>query len=252
MRKAKIFISILLASFLVLSQVPVTFAATELKNFSFLAGSLDCVALETDTNTAVHTVLVTLINEQGVKQTVRVSEETAYQELHLLDYDDDGNPFIVDILPEFIEIDQSLVIPDEEDAHHPVVTALATYFSEIEGLDYNTIMDAHFAGSGFGVIAQALWMIQKIGGNAQDFLLLLEAKQDDDYSNFRLTNGTIPKTWGELRSAIAKNLGPIMSHKDQQNNSQTSHGNQTTKDKDKPNNTNRGGNGNGNGHGNRP
>jgi hypothetical protein len=172
--------------------------------------------LETDTNTGVHTVLVTFTNNEGVKQTVRISEETAYNDLHLLDYDDDGNPSIVDILPEFIEIDPAMVIQDEDEFHHPVASVLATYFSEIDGLNYNTIMDAHTAGNGFGVIAQALWMIQKLDGDVSDFSLLLQAKKDGDYSEFPLVDGTIPATWGELRKAISQNLGMIRSQRDRE------------------------------------
>ena len=254
MKKAKIFISMLLAGFLLLNQVPATFAAPNLSNAIFLAGKLDCVELETDTNTGVHTVLVTFIDDQGVKRTVRVSEETAYYDLHLLAYDDDGNPSIVVILPEFIEIDPAKVIPDEEEFHHPVALALATYFSEIDGLDYNTIMDAHTAGYGFGVIAQALWMIQKLDGDAADFSLLLQANKDGDYSDFPLVDGTIPTTWGELRKAISQNLGMTRSQRDREDNHNNNHannGNENNRDKNNSNHGN-GGNVNGNGHGNRP
>ena len=255
MKKAKIFISILLASLLMLTRVAAAFAAPTLEDAKVITGTVKSVSLETDPHTGVHTVLVTIIDTQGVEQTFRISEEIAYFDLYLLDYDDDGNPFIVDSLPETIEIDPAIVISDEKEFHHPVATALATYFSTIDGVDYNTIIDAHTAGHGFGVIAQALWMIQRLDGNANDFLLLLQAKKDGDYSYFQLEDGTIPTTWGQLRKAISDNLGLVVSLKDKENQDRDSHannGNEKNRDKnkDKPNNGN--GGSNGYGHGNNP
>jgi hypothetical protein len=226
---------------------------------TLIAGKIAVVTMETDLNTSINIFVVTVEDELGEMHTVRISEETAY-DLGLLDYDDDGNPVIVDILPVYIEIQPSMVIPEEE-YRHPVVIALVTFFSDdIVGLDYETIMEAHTDGNGFGVIAQALWLIKKLGGSANDFVLLLEAKKTGDYQAFVLEDGTIPTSWGQLRRAISSNLGNVMSQKDTEikdknSNLTTSNGN-INKEKNKDNSSNGFGNGNGGGngndHGNRP
>jgi hypothetical protein len=238
MKMRKIFITLLLASILVVTQVSVALAAPIAKTAESFAGTVTAVTLETDASTGVSTVLV----ELDSTQTVRISQETAY-DLGLLDYDVDGNPFIVDPLPGYIEIDPQTVIPDEEESHHPVAGALALFFSDIEGLDYSTIMEAHEAGNGFGVIAQSLWMIRKLGGTSDDFVHLLEAKRDGDYQDFPLEDGTIPTTWGQLRKAVSENLGTVMSNH-QGNNGNHGNGNNGN------GNSNPGSGNNGNGNGN--
>jgi hypothetical protein len=251
MKNAKIVISVLLASILILTQASVALAAPIAETSGMVTGIVSAVSLETDPNTGVTTVVV----ELDSTQTVRISLETAY-DLLLIDYDSDGNPFIIDTLPGYIEIDPTLVIPAEEEPHHPVGGALAIFFSDIEGLDYSTIMDAHEAGNGFGVIAQALWLIRKLGGTADDFVLLLEAKRDGDFHDFPLEDGTIPTTWGQLKKAVSENLGTVMSDKqDKDNNGNHGNGNNGNgngnpnkdkdKDKDKDKSNNAGGNGNG-------
>jgi len=254
MKSEKIFITVLLVSILIVSQVSLAFAAPISETSAVIAGTVTAVTLETDTNTGITTVVVVLDDTQAV----RISQEAA-DDLGLLDYDDDGNPFIVDPLPGSIEIKTAMVISDGEEPSHPVGGALAIFFSDIEGLDYSAIMDAHAAGNGFGVIAQALWLIRKLGGTADDFALLLEAKRDGDFSNFPLEDGTIPATWVQLKKAVAENLGTVMSH-DQDNN--TNHGNgygnpATNNDKNNKGNHGNGNHGNGsgnngNGNGHRP
>jgi len=120
------------------------------------------------------------------------------------------------------------------------------------------IMDMHANGNGFGVIAQALWIIKKLGGDADDFLLLLDAKKNNDFSDFQLADGTIPTTWGQLKRAVSENLGTVMSYKDKEitgnngnnsnGNSNPDKGNNKDKDKDKSNN----GKSNENGSSNKP
>jgi len=253
MKKAKIFIGILFASLLVLSQVSAAFARPTLKDVNLISGTIVAVTLETHPGSGIHTVLVTIRDQSGAEQIFRVGEETAFSDLHLLAYDDDGNPFFVDPLPGTVEIDPAMIIPDEEEFHHPVATALATFFGDVDGLDYNTIMDAHTSGFGFGVIAQALWMIQKLDGTADDFLLLLQAKKDGDFSAFPLEDGTISTTWGQLRKAISENLGTVMSQNGKDKTDKTPPGNPDKgNNNDRSNHSNAGGNGNSHGHSNKP
>jgi hypothetical protein len=258
MKTTKILLGIALAVILVLLQAAVALAAPTTEE-TILSGKVTVVTMETDRNTGLNHFVVSVEDEFGETHTIRITEETAY-ELGLLYYDDDGNPFIVEILPVYIEIQPTMVIPEEE-YRHPVVIALVTFFSDdIVGLDYETIMEAHSDGNGFGVIAQALWMIKKLGGNSNDFVLLLEAKKTGDYQAFALEDGTIPSSWGELRRAISGNLGNAMSQKvkeiqDKIGTVTTSNGNHH-KEKNKDNsghgNGNGNGGGNGIGHGNRP
>jgi hypothetical protein len=255
MKKAKIFTSMLLASLLIFTQVAVAFAAPKMQDATPIAGTVVEVVLETDTNTGVTTVLVTLMDANGGTQTVRINLEAAESpELGLVTLDADGNPVIVDPLPEFIEINPASVIPDEE-MRHPVGSALALFFSDIAGLDYSIIMDAHTNGNGFGIIAQALFLTEKLGGDAAVFQEILQAKKDKDFSNFQLDDGTIPTTWGQLRKAIAdKHLGMVMSRKNKDNTGNGSHGNNgnanSNKDKNKDKSNNGHGNTNGNSHSN--
>jgi hypothetical protein len=258
MKKARIFTSLLLASLLVLSQVAVAFAAPKLQGAGSIAGTVESVTLETDTNTGVTTVLVEIIGANGQTQNVRISLETAQSPaLGLVTLDAEGNPVIVNPLPSYIEVDPTTVIPDEQ-PRHPIASALATFFSDISGLDYNTIMEAHSNGNGFGVIVQALFLTEKLGGDATIFQEILQAKKDNDFSNFPLDDGTIPRSWGQLRKAIAeKHLGTVISHNNGNNgnndNANNDNGNENSnqdKNKDKSNNANGNGNGSGNGNGN--
>ena len=258
MKKAKIIISILLASVLILLQVATVLAAPAASSSKTIAGTVKEVTLETDVNTVVTTVLVTIIDKKGVSQTVRIGEQTA-SDLGLLDYDDDGNPFIVDPLPEFIEIKSTDVIANE-DAKNPVGSALATFFSDITGLDYDAIMDAHSEGYGFGVIAQALWLTRKLDGDASIFQQILQAKKDGDFSQFTFEDGTSPTNWGQFRKAILGgdkkgSLGFVMSQKNKETNGNggtpndgNANGKNNKDNKDKPNKDN----GNGKGNPNKP
>lgn len=255
MKNLKLLIGIVLAIVLVTTQFAVAFAAPPADKAAAIAGTVSEVTLDTDPNTGVNTIIVTIVDPSGLGQTVRISEKTAAK-LGLIDYDSaDGNPVIVEHLPAFVEIDPTLVISDEE-KRHPVGSALATFFSTIEGLDYNTIMNAHANGYGFGVIAQALWLVEKMGGTADDFVSLLDAKKNNNFENFPMADGTIPTTWDELKKAIAdKNLGLIMSQKEKKDHSndqsvaKNADGN-SNKDKPKDKTNNGNGNGAGNGHGN--
>jgi hypothetical protein len=151
-----------------------------------------------------------------------------------------------------IEIDPAKVIPEQERQQHPVGSALATFFSDIEGVDYNTIMAAHEDGVGFGIIAQALWLTSELAGDSELFQSLIDAKVNNDYSAFSdfTDDGTTPKNWGQLRRALLdkKSLGLVMSKHENQGNQGVGNGNtQANKNKDKSNNGHGNGNGNGNG-----
>jgi hypothetical protein len=166
---------------------------------------------------------------------VRISEKTA-KDLGLVMFDSDGKLSINDLaLGKQVEISPEMILPDKDQDRHPVGNALATFFSDIEDLDYDTIMLAHSDGIGFGVIVQALWLTSKLEGNAEVFQALLLAKETGDYTAFALEDGTTPKNWAELRKELfdgkkPANLGAIMSNQDGAN------GNNPEKNQEKDNN----------------
>lgn len=195
MNITKFFIRLLFVFAVLVAQVSVVFAAPEL-----ITGTVQSITLETNTNTAVTTVLVTLLDNE-VSQTVRLTIESAIT-LGLVILGGDGNPVINEtILGKLIKMEPTIVINDEQN-QHPVGDALATFFSDITGLDYATIMAAHDAGTGFGVIAQALWLTRKLEGNAEIFLAILDAKKTKDFSAFVLDDGTTPANWGQFKKAV--------------------------------------------------
>ncbi len=264
MKKAKLFTIALIVTILVITQFAMVSAAPSLDEADSISGSAYSVAPITDTNTGETIYAITVIDDLGEYQTVRVSAETAYS-LGFLDYDGDGNLAILDpeLWPDSVSILLSDVIPNEEEVHHPVGTALAAFFSEIPGVDYDAIMTAHENGYGFGVIAQALWLTQKMEGDADVLVAVLEAKKTGDYSAFTLEDGTVPTNWGQFRKAIMAgdkkgNLGVVMSGKDKDkdnaggngnngnNGNADNNGNNKDKDKNKnkDNNASNGNNGN--------
>lgn len=195
MKITKFLIRLLCVLAVLVAQVSVVFAAPEL-----ITGTVQSITLETNTNTAVTTVLVTLL-ENEASQTVRLTIESAIT-LGLVILGGDGNPVINEsILGKLIEIKPTTVINDEQN-QHPVGDALATFFSDITGLNYATIMAAHDQGTGFGVIAQALWLTRKLEGNAEIFLAILDAKKTKDFSAFVLDDGTTPANWGQFKKAV--------------------------------------------------
>lgn len=248
MKTFKILIAFNLAIAVLLAQFGVVLAAPGYKNTP-LVGTVQTITLETDTTTAVTTILVTILDKNNIPQTVRLSLNTA-KALKLITIDVNGMPVInPDAMGTTLQINPKTVISDEEANLHPVGDALATFFGELT--DYETIMAAHKDGAGFGIIAQALWLTQKMEGDSETFLAILLAKQTGDYSAFILEDGSTPTNWAEFRKAISNGekqgmLGVSMSHKDEnqdknQGNNGTEHGN------DNGNKSNNGAeNGNGN------
>jgi hypothetical protein len=242
--QTKFFFSILLALSLFLIQMEGVSAAPGLQNQSLVGGIVQSITLEADTITGVTLVSIDVLDTNQAIQTVRVSLETAIAQ-GLVVLNGDGKPVINNAaLGKQIEIDPSSIIPIRQETQHPVGSALATFFADIAGLDYETIMMAHEQGVGFGLIAQSLWLTTKLEGDAEIFNALIEARQTGDYSAFVLEDGSSPENWGQLRQAILDNdqnnsVGVIMSNQDNNGNG-TGQGN----------NGNDSGNNNGNGHGN--
>jgi hypothetical protein len=229
MRKAKLIVSLLLAALVMFLQVGGVFAAPVLQHPTPFIGIVQSITLETDSTTGVTIVIVDLIDNSQLVQRVRVSQEKAI-ELGLVVLNEDGKPGINNlVLGKAVEIDPENVIPAQEESLHPVGNALATFFSDIEGVSYESIMSMHEQGIGFGVIAQTLWLTKQLDGDVEIFQTLVNAKQTGDYSAFILEDGTTPKNWGQLRKLILdkkSNLKIVKSiQENPENGSNTSNGN---------------------------
>lgn len=254
MLKTRFLISLVLTITILVAQVGPVFAASAKQGAALIAGTVQSITVETDINSGITTVLVTILDQNGFSQTARISLETAIA-LGLVTRDGDGKPVInTSALGQLIELDPTNVILDEAAYQHPIGSALATFFSDITGIDYDRIMTAHDKGIGFGVIAQALWLTMKFEGDSEIFLAILDAKENNDYSAFILDDGSTPKNWGQLRKAILDssgkedNPGIVMTNKDKDNDN--SNNQDTEKNKDKNNNGKDNGNRNSNGNGN--
>ena len=254
---------------LLFAQVGSVLAAPSSQETTPITGTIESVVPETDAN-GVTTFLVTLTDDQGGTQTVRISLETALA-LELVQTDPGtgeplldpvtGEPLVVEGLAgQPIEIDPATVIPDEttgeEEPVHPIAAILAAFFDEDPGV----VNDYHQDGFGFGVIAQALWMSQNLNEDASLAELILDAKRSGDYSELEsyLPEGTaVPTNWGQFKKLVQEkknNLGVIVSG---QADPLTEEGQETLVGNGNGNgqgngqgNGNGHGNGNGNGHGN--
>lgn len=230
MKNTKFLVSLILTVSVMIGQVGGVLAAPVLQKSTTISGTVQSITLETDPNTGITTVILELTGTDQV-QVVRISQNTAVA-IGLIVLDGDGKPVINNLaLGQSVEIDPATVIPDQQEDRHPVGNALSTFFADVPGLDYETIMTAHDEGSGFGVITQALWLTKQLGGSTEVFKDLLVAKQTGDYTAFIQEDGTVPKNWGQLRKAIldGKKLGKA----DGNTTSTQNNGNEQDKDKNK-------------------
>lgn len=237
MSKTKLLAGVLLVFMLLTAQVGVAAAAPLAQDTTPITGTIESITTETDTN-GVTTVLVTLTDDLGATQTVRLSVETAVS-LGLVTLDPTTNEPVVDEtqVGQTVEIDPTTVIPDEEPAEesvHPIAWLLAAFFFP-DDPDMASLIDSFHTGDneeeqvfGFGVIAQALWMSQSFteAGTADATLAeqILAAKKSGEYDNITLSDGTVfewpdgnvPANWGQFKKVLRENkekhnLGVIVS-----------------------------------------
>ena len=245
MSSTKLLASILLVLTVLFAQVGVVAAAPQTQDTTPVTGTIQSISTETDAN-GVTTVLVTLMDDQGATQTVRLSVDTAVA-LNLITLDPTTQEPVVDDtqVGQTVEIDPATIIPDEapaEESVHPIAWLLAEFFGE----DPSIVEGYHEDGFGFGVIAQSLWMSQNVGGDASLAGQILEAKQSGDYSAITLSDGTaltlpdgtVPTNWGQFKKALLdkkNNLGVIVSGQADPLNSSTDVTQQHGNGKDKEN-----------------
>ncbi|HEX6269061.1 MAG TPA: hypothetical protein VFZ43_02395 [Anaerolineales bacterium] len=245
MSKTRLLAGVLLILMLLTAQVGVAAAAPPAQDTTPITGTIESITLEPNANGET-IVVVTLTDDQGATQTVRLSVETALA-LDLVTLDPITNEPVVDEtqVGETVEIDSTTVIPEEEAVEepvHPIAALLAAFFGE----EPSVVNDYREDGFGFGVIAQALWMSQNLNGDASTAGLILDAKESGDYSAFTLPDGSTPTNWGQFKKEVLKkknNLGVVVSGQAdadtetdeqlQEEQSQKNNGNGHNKDKNK-------------------
>lgn len=218
MQRLRLPVSLLLAFALLLLQFGAALAAPTARSVAAtgpITGTVESITL--DTSTTPTTVVVTVKDSTGATQTVHLSLADAAQ-LGLITIDPaTGQPAVNEgAIGTSISIDPGIIIPSEEGKQHPVASALAAFFADLSGVDYNLIMQYHEDGMGFGVIAQALWMTKALEGDSETFAAILDAKRSHDFSAITLPDGSTPKNWGQFMKALLsgdrkQNLGAIMS-----------------------------------------
>jgi hypothetical protein len=234
MTKTKVLASLLLVLAVLFMQVGSVAAAPQAQDTTPITGTIQSITTQTDTN-GTTTVVVTLLDSQRATQTVRVSVETAVA-LGLVTLDPTTQQPVVNQtkVGQTVNIDPTATLPEGD---HPIATMLGDFFHE----DPAVINGYHEDGFGFGVIAQALWMSQTIGGDASLAGDILEAKRTGDFSKFTQPDGSPITNWGQLKKALRQskdkhNLGVVVSgHANNDKNSSNEHGNGKDKDKDKGN-----------------
>ena len=218
-RKLKFLVSAFLGLVLVMGQFRSVHAAPRQDEDSLITGTVQSVVIEADAENEAQAVVVTILLESGEMQTVRLDVATAL--LLGLVYVDASGVLVVDAskIGTEVMIDPEVLLPEPpvvDDKDHPVGGKLADFFSNLFGVDYDMVMASHDDGFGFGVIAQALWLTNKLGGDVVLFQTILNAKETGDYSMIILPDGSIPQSWGQFKKAVlngehGNGLGDVMS-----------------------------------------
>jgi hypothetical protein len=210
MSRIKLIFSTLLVLVFLATQVGAVQAAPAGQEAEPVTGIIQSIAV--DSTNEPPTVQVVFTDGTSVS----LSLDTALAQA-LVSYDPDGNLIVNDALyGEDFSIDPSAILPEEIVTSNPVAKAISAFFASVLGLDTNTVAAWHADGYGFGVITQACWMSNELGGDASTCGDILAAKKSGDYSAFTLPDGSEPTNWGQFKKAVHDNkgnLGAIMSGK---------------------------------------
>ncbi len=203
---------------LLLVMLAMTTGIASAQETTLITGTVQTVVIESNETTGETVVVVTLLDEAGTSQTLQINLETAKAlELVVTDPATGETKTSEGAVGATVEIDPATVIPEEtaEEEQHPVGSALSDFFSDLTGISYETVMSYHDDGMGFGVIAQALWLSNGMGGGEEMFTALLDAKQSGDFSGITLADGSTPDNWGDVVTSLKKgeSLGSVKSGK---------------------------------------
>jgi hypothetical protein len=227
-KKLKFITTLPIVLALLIVQVGSVFAEPALQE-GFITGII--TALECSTDLENPTIIVTIDVEDEL-QTMEIDLATAVV-LGLIAPDTECSAeALADAIGTEVSIDPSTILPANEDSPHPIGAALSLFFSDIT--DYETIMSAHEDGTGFGVLAQALWLTMNMEGDSETLLAIIQAKKNKDFSAFVLEDGSTPQNWGQFKKAVLNdnkkaNLGVVMSDNDMDD--KTNNGNGQNKEK---------------------
>lgn len=226
MPKWKPLLSILLGMAVVFAQVGAVYAAPPQQDGTLtITGTVQDVVVELDPLSNYSPVVVFTLLVDGATQTVTVTLETAISKGWIvLDeennpvLDENGLPVVIDsLIGTEVSID---IIPDAppaaDEPQHPVASKITEFFSGILGVNYDLVMGSHTSGFGFGVISQALYLTQILGGDASVFEKILFAKEHNDYTGIEVPGEIVPQNWGQFKKIVSAdvdhgNLGDIMS-----------------------------------------
>jgi hypothetical protein len=210
MSKTKFITGVLLVLAVLFAQVGTAFAAPATQDAT-ITGTVTSIVPETDAS-GVTTVLVSVVDSAGQTQTVRLTLDAAVT-LGLVTVDATTQAVTaVDptTLTAPVSIAPTDIAPEAPVDVHPIAAILASFF----GMDPVAVNNLHEEGFGFGVIAQALWMQKNLGDEAVTTEMILQAKENKDFSTITLPDGTHPTNWGQFRKALLdkkNNLGVIVS-----------------------------------------
>ena len=202
-----------LALTVIFAQAGAVLAAPLSQETTPLEGTVQGIVIQTDPTTGAQTgVLVTLLDSLGVTHDVVITLEEAAA-LGLISQDPTTGDWMVNaaaICPVGATDCVPIQILGAAAVTHPAALALAAFF----GVTAEEIMAMHEEGVGFGVIAQALWLSNQLGGGSAMFGQIVDAKQTHDYSGIVLPDGSTPTNWGQFKKGLleqGQNLGAVMS-----------------------------------------
>lgn len=192
--------------------------ATPLPQDVMIEGTIQSIEVQVDDLTEETTVVVTLLDGEGIATPYRISVETAVAK-ELVTVEIQTTEILV---PDETMIGQTIEIAPEDvleeiEAPNPVAGVLGTFFGSLFGLDPAVITEYHADGMGYGVIAQAGILSYALGSDETMMQTILDAKLSGDYSTIVLSDGSTATNWGQLRQAVMhqensiKNLGSIIS-----------------------------------------
>jgi hypothetical protein len=239
MFKTKVLVGLLLVVTVLFAQIGIVFAAPATQEGTTTTVSGNITNIETQLDGNGNTIVVVTV--EGYQPITLTAEEADANGL----YDLDTQQLVAQVGDSVnLTVDSSKVVPVEDTAVNPISAILASFFH----VDALTVDQYHQAGSGFGVIAQALWISENVNGDASIAGLILDAKKTGNYGDILLSDGTlltlpdgtVPTNWGQFKKALLEkknNLGIIVSGHAQplgdstDINSQQEHGNNKNKDK---------------------
>jgi hypothetical protein len=197
----KLLLSLVLGLGLVIAQAGTVYAAPPQQDDVSITGTVHGVEVEAGSESDSQAVVVTL-RMKNKTQTVRVSLETGIA-LGLVALDESKYPVIVDSsFGTDVTIDLDEVYPGSSVVEHPVGSKVTDFFSNFMDVDYEMVSTSHSNSFGFGTITQALWMTEKLGGDATLFQTILTAKQTKDYQYVAIPGGEIPQNWGQFKKSV--------------------------------------------------